>query len=144
MGTLPNGRINAVGFAYHGSIKDWISFVAMKLLQYNCKQFYMEDNADKGYSAEAIKLNPEVRREGIWVDDYHESTNKHVKIATYLYESWNLIEWARETDSSYMEMCVDYREKQEPDDAPDSAASLLREGGFSLTKDFMNSPIWDY
>lgn len=144
MGQLPDGRINAVGFAFHGNIKDWLSFVAMKLVQYGCTQFLIEDNADKGFVADALKLNPALKASGLWIDTYHETTNKHVKIATYLYESWKLIEWAAETDPIYLEMCKDYREKQEPDDCPDSAASLLREGNFSTTKDFMNSPIWDW
>lgn len=144
MGQLPDGRINAVGFAYHGNIKDWIGFVAQKLIQYGCTQFFIEDNADKGFVADILKLNPAVKREGMWVDTYHEVMNKHVKIVTYLYENWKNIEWAEETDFTYLEMCTDYREKQEPDDCPDSAASLLREGGFSTSKDFMNSPIWDW
>lgn len=144
MGKLPDGRINAVGFAYHGNAKDWINFVTMKLLQYGVKQFYMEENADKGYTADVIKARPDVIQNGIWVDTYHEAMNKHVKIATYLYEAWPKIEWAHETDPNYMEMVCDYREKAEPDDAPDSAASLIREGAYSATRDFVNSPIWDW
>jgi hypothetical protein len=144
MGNLPNGRLNAIGFAFHGNIKEWLGFIAMKMIQYGATQFFMEENADKGYSADVLTMHPDIKRQGIWADTYHEAMNKHVKISTYLYESWREIEWAQETDPMYLEMCTDYREKQEPDDCPDSCASLLREGGFSKTKDYLNSGIWDY
>jgi hypothetical protein len=70
--------------------------------------------------------------------------NKHVKIGLYAGEIWKIIEWAAETDMNYLEMVTDYREDQEPDDAPDSLASIAREGGFSTTKDYLNSAIWDW
>ena len=49
-----------------------------------------------------------------------------LKITTVLYDNWERICFARDIDEEYMEQIIDYREGQEPDDAPDSLASLLR------------------
>lgn len=144
MGQMPDGRLNAVGWVYSGNVKEWIPFIVQKLIEFNCRQFFMEDNADKGYSADAIKVNEQVKDAGIWINSYHEKMNKHVKICTYLYEAWKNIEWAKETDPLYMEMICDYREKQEPDDAPDSAASLIAHGKYSITKNFSYMNIWNW
>jgi hypothetical protein len=82
---------------------------------------YEETNADKGMSARDLNAK------GLRVKSYSERQNKHLKISTHLYAFWRYIEWAPESDDEYMAQVVDYREKSEPDDAPDSAASLLRE-----------------
>jgi hypothetical protein len=65
---------------------------------------------------------------GLKVISYDESQNKHVKITTYLYEVWQKIFWSMESSKEYLLQLVDYREGAEPDDAPDSAASIFREG----------------
>jgi hypothetical protein len=52
--------------------------------------------------------------------------NKAVKISTYLYQAWRYIEWAPETEDGYLEQILDWKEGVEPDDAPDSAASLFK------------------
>jgi hypothetical protein len=72
-----------------------------------------------------------MRELGVWISTYHESEKKHVKITDYLGEAWKNIEWAGETDPDYMEQVIDWMPDTEPDDAPDSAASLCREGGYS-------------
>jgi len=144
MGRMPNGRLNAVGFAFHGNIKEWLPFICQKLIQYGAKSLYVEDNADRGYSADIISQNPNVKRDGIWVESYFEKMHKEVKIQTYGYEVWPIIEWANDTDPEYMEQVCDWRVKQEPDDAPDSMASLIREAGFSTVSDWSKSAIWDY
>lgn len=141
MGKTPEGKLNAVGFVYQGNIKDWFAEIAKKLVLYGCNRLYIEDNADKGYSADVLKLNPVMKENHIWVNVYHEKTNKDTKIATYLGEVWKDIEWAEETDSLYLEQCMDWRPKSLPDDAPDSAASLVREGNFSVTKTW-DSNLW--
>jgi len=55
-----------------------------------------------------------------------------------LSHSWAEIIWDSETDDEYMGQIVDWQEGAEPDDAPDSAASLLREhfGGPNGTDPF--------
>ena len=52
--------------------------------------------------------------------------NKDFKIQTYLTHFWDKLVWAHDNDELYMAQIVDYREGEEPNDAPDSAASLLR------------------
>lgn len=114
-----------VGYAYPGNVKDWLGFVKSACQRFGVASLWMETNADKGYTADALaKLGVPVTPK----TQYAESMNKHVKISTYLYEVWGSIEWDEdETDPEYLEQVVDYREGQEPDDAPDSAASLVRQ-----------------
>lgn len=82
---------------------------------------HVENNGDKGYLAKEIK------KRGIPVKEYHESQNKFIKIATYLRAEWTKIQWLESTDPDYMAQILDYTENAEHDDAPDSAASLIRQ-----------------
>lgn len=119
MAWKPNGRIQAVGFTYPGNVKDWLDFIKKKYRKYKCKKIYNETNPDKGYTADRL------RKQKLLTSTYHEDRNKHHKISTYLYEVWHLIDWDPETDDDYMEQIIDYREGEEPDDAGDSASSLI-------------------
>lgn len=114
-----------VGYVYPGNVKDWLGFVKSACDRFKVQSLWMETNADKGYTADRLKaLGVPVSQR----TQYAETMNKHVKISTYLYEAWPLIEWDEdETDPEYLEQVVDYREGQEPDDAPDSGASLIRQ-----------------
>lgn len=143
IGRLPDGKLNGIGFVYQGNIKDWLGEIAKKLSYYKCNKLYIEDNADRGYSADILKTHPLIKENHIWVLSYHEKMVKEVKIATYLGEVWQDIEWAKETDANYLEQCMDWRPKMLPDDAPDSAASLVREGGFSATKSYASN-LWKW
>lgn len=79
-----------------------------------------EKNADKGYLAK------ELAAQGLLPFLYSETTNKFVKISTYLRREWDNIRWLEETDPDYINQILDYSEFVEHDDAPDSAASLIR------------------
>lgn len=79
-----------------------------------------EKNADKGYLAK------ELAAQGFLPFLYSETTNKFVKISTYLRREWDNIRWLEETDPDYINQILDYSEFAEHDDAPDSAASLIR------------------
>ena len=79
-----------------------------------------ERNADKGY------LEKELRKLDVIVDGYSETTNKFIKISTYLRKHWGDIEWLEDTDSDYINEILDYTENAEHDDAPDSASCLIR------------------
>jgi hypothetical protein len=136
MGKLPSGKVNAVGWVFPGNVKNWMSFIARKVTDYKAQMLFMENNADRGYSLDVIRLHPEIKQNHIWCDDYREDTQKYIKIATYLGELWSDIEWAKETETAYLEQCVDFMENSEPDDAPDSASSLIRQGGYSTTRSF--------
>lgn len=81
---------------------------------------YCEDNGDKGYLAR------DLRREGENVLTYHESMNKHLKITTYLKGAWRDVVFVDGTDAEYINQICDYTENAEHDDAPDSAASVVR------------------
>lgn len=106
-----DGRYQAIGFCFSENIKEKYQFVYDKWKKYFCGSMFLEDNADKGFVAD------ELRKRGIPVVSYHENTNKHVKIDTYLLKLWNLIDWDSDTDPEYMNQIIDYVEGQEPDDA---------------------------
>lgn len=88
--------------------------------RYTVGRIYCEDNADKGYLARAL------RRRGERVVSYHESTNKYHKITTYLRAVWRQVRLVRGTDEEYIRQIVEYAEDCDHDDAPDSAASVVR------------------
>lgn len=114
-------KIQAVGFTYHGNVKDWIPTVDEILRRYKVKKVFCEKQSDRGYTASLL------RHQGFSVHEYDESLNKQHKIGSYLYESWRDIIWSNETDDVYMSQIVDWTPKtKEHDDAPDSAACLMR------------------
>jgi len=123
-----NQFYQAVGFTYAGNIEDWEPEIEVLLKKYYVKHIWVESNADKGASGK--RLN----KRGVTVKSYSEGMNKHVKIGTYLYMVWKYIEWSDETDDEYMAQVVDYKEGAQPDDAPDSAASLFKQ-------EFLNNNI---
>jgi hypothetical protein len=131
---MPEGQYyQAIGFSYPGNVKNWIDKIDMVLKKYKVTGIYNETNADKGYTADAL------RRKGHRVYTYAEHQNKHIKITTNLYEIWRFIEWDPATESEYIVQITDYREGSTPDDAPDSASSLIckhfpRKKGSGVTK----------
>jgi hypothetical protein len=115
---------------------------------YRCTKIFVETNPDKGYTAKLLGQNitnpDEVRP--IRVIEYHEKMDKHIKITSYGLRYWKDIVWCNDIcgskvngdpTSAYISQVLDYREKQEPDDCPDSMASLLKMGFF--TSDPANS-----
>lgn len=114
-------KFQGVGFTYPGNCKAWAHEVASLFRRYKCKFILNETNPDKGYFANQME------KLGVRMKTYSESENKYIKISTNLYEYWENIYWSPNTDSEYLNQCVDFREGSEPDDAPDSCASLLRE-----------------
>ena len=79
-----------------------------------------ETNADKGY------LGKEMKKLGVIANGYSETTNKFIKISTYLRKYWKDIIWLEETDPDYINEILDYTENAEHDDAPDSASCCIR------------------
>lgn len=110
-----------VGFTHKGNVKQWIPEIARLCKKYRARHIYLETNPDQGYTADKLS------DAGMRTKTYFERQNKHIKISTYLFDAWRFLEWAPETDDEYMSQVLDYREGSEPDDAPDSAASLFRE-----------------
>ena len=85
-----------------------------------CGPILCETNGDKGYVAR------EMRMRGAPVRPYAESMNKHVKIATHLRKWWPRIIFCKGTDRAYIDQILDYTDAAAHDDAPDSAACLIR------------------
>lgn len=85
-----------------------------------CAPIYCEDNGDKGFLAK------EIARQGGKAKTYHESENKYIKIAVYLRKWWDHLIWLKGTDPAYIDQILGYTEDAQHDDAPDSAASIIR------------------
>lgn len=61
------------------------------------------------------------------VQGYPERENKYRKIQTHLYGEWNQIIWHPKTDPEYILQCRSFNEFAKNDDAPDNAASAIRQ-----------------
>ena len=116
-----DGRIQAVGFMFTEHIDKKYKWLVDKWRYYRCGTVYLEDNADKGYAARDLSAI------GMITATYHEIENKHIKIIQNLRKYWHLIDWHDRTDPEYMAQILDYIEGMEPDDCPDSGASLIRQ-----------------
>ncbi|MGM0239879.1 hypothetical protein [Enterococcus sp. AZ103] len=115
-----DGRIIGYGKLWSKHVNDCIEEISFKHEELKAGTIYLETNADKGYLAR------DLRKLSLPTSEYHESQNKYIKIATYLRKYWNQIDWLDETDPEYISMILDYTENADHDDAPDSAASLMR------------------
>lgn len=116
-----DGKIVMLGKRWNKHINLCLGEIKAMYDYYKVGTIYCERNADKGY------LKDELLSNGFIADDYHESTNKFIKISSYLKKQWINVLWLEETDPDYINEILDYTENAEHDDAPDSAASILRE-----------------
>lgn len=115
------GKIRAKGYTFPGNVKDHLDEICKILAAYGCRTIHVEEQGDKGYVADMLKAR------NLNVKSYMESTNKQIKIGSYLYKYWPEIWWDPDSDDGYMMQVVDWTaETKENDDAPDSAACLLR------------------
>ena len=116
-----DGSITAYGRLWpEAHVENCLTDIYNDWSEYRCGTIYSERNADKGYLAKSLQ--------GLEIPaaTYHEQQNKHIKITTHLKKMWKKIHWIPETDLNYLEMITDYTETAQHDDAPDSAASLVR------------------
>lgn len=125
MKRLTNGKLVAYGKRWEKHVDDCLSEILLLHDEFMAGSIHLENNADKGYLAKEIKKREKPTYE------YFESTNKFIKISTYLRKEWKNITWLDSTDPDYINDILDYTENAEHDDAPDSAASLVR----ALSKD---------
>ena len=79
---------------------------------------------------------------GFNIRGYHERQNKVDKIQTYLYGQWKYIYFVcddmsihRDANEEYLSQITDWHELSETDDAPDTAATIIRE----LKIDYVNN-----
>jgi hypothetical protein len=120
--TIMSGS-HAIGWIHDGNVQDFYAFIVRQYQKYHCSKILMESNADKGFLAK------DLREQGLNCETYHEHMNKQIKIQNYLYHSWRDIIWDEKTHPEYMNQILDWKaDGKSYDDAPDSAASLLREG----------------
>ncbi len=120
-GQLLKNQFVTTGFVWPGNIMDMFPRLQSIFNRLKMGTLHLEDNADKGFAAK------DIREFHFNVREYHESMNKHVKITTYLPKYWHKIWFTPETMPEYVDLILDYQEGQEPDDPPDSCASLIRE-----------------
>lgn len=116
-----DGTFVGFGKLWEGHVDEHLDTIVAFQNFYRAGSVSCETNGDKGY------LSQELQEKGLYVREYHEIMNKYIKIATYLKKYWSKIYWIDATDKDYISMILDYTEFAEHDDAPDSAASLLRE-----------------
>lgn len=115
-----NGKYYLLGKLWHKHVDDCKADIISLRKKYNAGQIFCEDNADKGYLAK------DLRKEGERVVRYHEDMNKFLKITSYLKATWKDVVFVNGTDQEYIDQICDFNENAEHDDAPDSAASIIR------------------
>lgn len=117
IGSEKNGIIYLFGKLWEGKhIDDCLTDITFYRQQFRSGTNFTEKNDDKGYLGKTFPNTA----------TYQESMNKHFKIMTYLYPNWKRIKFIRGTDEAYIRQIQGYSEKATHDDAPDSAASLIR------------------
>lgn len=115
-----DGKYYLLGKLWRKHVDDCEAEIITLRKTFNAGKIYCEDNGDKGYLAK------DLRNKGERVSHYHESMNKFLKITSYLKAEWNNVCFVAGTDEEYIQQICDYNENAEHDDAPDSAASIVR------------------
>jgi len=114
------GELLALGKMWKGSIHDALPEILELFRAWGCQSVHIETNPDKGWAAQRL------RQAGLPVRAYHETLNKHHKIASALMQNWPRLRFLDATDEGYLRQVTEYAEGAAHDDAPDSLASALR------------------
>lgn len=128
------GKYYIYGRLWQKHVDDCLPEIIRLRKAFNAGIIYCERNADKGYLAKTL------RERGERADTYHEKMNKFVKITSYLKSEWKNVVFVAGTDAEYINQICDYTENAEHDDAPDSAASIVRK--LWNKKDTEYVPLW--
>lgn len=128
------GKYYIYGRLWQKHVDDCLPEIIRLRKAYNAGVIYCERNADKGYLAKTL------RDKGERADTYHEKTNKFVKITSYLKSEWKNVVFVAGTDAEYINQICDYTENAEHDDAPDSAASVVRKLWNKKETEYV--PLW--
>ena len=128
------GKYYIYGRLWQKHVDDCLPEIIRLRKAFNAGIIYCERNADKGYLAKAL------RDKGERADTYQEKMNKFVKITSYLKSEWKNVAFVAGTDAEYINQICDYTENAEHDDAPDSAASIVRK--LWNKKDTEYVPLW--
>ena len=108
------------GRLWHKHVDNCMDEIIRLRKSFNAGEIYCETNADKGYLAKALRVK------GERAVTYHENMNKFLKITSYLKAEWRNVVFVAGTDDAYIDQICDYNENVEHDDAPDSAASIVK------------------
>ena len=119
-GARVGGHLILYGRLWHAHVDQVLDACVAEAEGLMCAPIATENNGDKGYLAR------EIARRGARAAAYHERENKYIKISTYLRKWWRSILWLPGTDPDYIAQIMDYTEDAEHDDAPDSAACVVR------------------
>lgn len=121
-----DGKIQVYGKIWTENVKSKIDDILKVCIQRKVRRLWNETNPDKGYTADLLARPSREDRPPLLVKRYQETLNKHNKIVSYLLEYWDELIFDPDCDEAYIAQILDYRQGQEPDDGPDSLASLLR------------------
>jgi len=112
------------GFVWIATVEDLYTDILKELKRARCGTITIEINADQGYTVKEFKkLWPSVK-------GYRERENKHLRILNYVRKYWKNIVFDSAVNLEYLNEILDYQEGQEPDDAPDALAGLMRTLGY--------------
>lgn len=128
------GKYYIYGRLWQKHVDDCLPEIIRLRKAFNAGIIYCERNADKGYLAKTL------RERGERADTYHEKMNKFVKITSYLKSEWKNVVFVAGTDQEYINQICDYTENAEHDDAPDSAASIVRKLWNKKETEYI--PLW--
>lgn len=117
---IHDGKIYMLGKLWRKHVEDCYPQILGFYQQYRSQKLYNETNADKGMVARDFK------KLGMRVATYAETTNKYIKIVTYLKKVWKDVIFVTGTDQEFIDQICEYTDVAEHDDAPDSAASIVR------------------
>lgn len=115
-----DGKYYIYGRLWRKHVDDCIDEIIRMRKTFNAGCIWCERNSDKGYLAKVL------RQRGERAETYHENMNKFLKITSYLKNEWQNVIFVAGTDAEYINQICDYNENAEHDDAPDSAASVIR------------------
>lgn len=119
-GCVRGGKAYLYGRVWRAHVDAVLSEIVEECQRLMVSPVYCELNADRGYLARELKSR------GIACRTYSERTAKDFKISTYLRKWWPQTVFLRGTDQRYLEQLLDYTIHAAHDDAPDSAACVLR------------------
>ena len=108
------------GRLWHAHVDTVLAEIDAICTRFMAAPLWCEVNGDKGYLARELKTR------GLLVRTYSETMAKAVKISAFLRKWWPHLIFLRQTDPAYIRQILDYTPQARHDDAPDSAASLLR------------------
>ena len=114
------GKYYVYGRIWQRAVDDVMDQIIADRKRLLAGKIFCETNGDKGYLAKAL------RDKGERVIEYHEDTNKYIKIVTHLKGDWSNVVFVEGTDQEYIDQVLDYNEYAEHDDAPDSLACMIR------------------